>query len=104
VLTYVISEAKWKKLSPDIQAAIARAGEAATKNACETTDRDVKTDIAKIREKGAHMASFPDSEREAVKTISAGIAQEWAQGLDKRGKPGSEVLAAYRKALAEGAR
>lgn len=101
VLTYIIGEAKWKKLAPDVQAAIQKAGEATTRRACEMTDKDVQSDIGKIRAKGASMAPFPAGEKQAVSTISSGIAKEWAEGLDKRGKPGSEVLAAYRKALVE---
>jgi TRAP-type C4-dicarboxylate transport system substrate-binding protein len=101
VLTYLIGEAKWKKLSPDVQAAIEKAGEAATRRACEMTDKEVQSDIAKIRAKGATMAPFPAADKQAVDAIASGIAKEWAEGLDKRGKPGSDVLAAYRKALAE---
>ncbi|MCW0234712.1 MAG: TRAP transporter substrate-binding protein DctP [Ferrovibrio sp.] len=101
VLTYLIGEAKWKKLAPDVQAAIAKAGEAATRRACEMTDREVQSDIAKIRAKGTIMGPFPAAEKQAVAGISSGIAKEWADSLDKRGKPGSDVLAAYRKALAE---
>lgn len=101
VLTYIISEAKFKKQAPEVQEAIVKAGEAATKRACEMTDKDVESDIGKIRAKGAAMGPFPAGEKQAVATISSGIAKEWAESLDKRGKPGSGVLAAYRQALAE---
>lgn len=101
VLTYVMSEAKWKKLAPDIQAAITKAGEAATRHACEATDQAVEADVAKIHAKGTTLEPFPAAEQPAVKEISSKVAKEWADALDKRGKPGSDVLAAYGKALAE---
>src|SRR3546814_8161055 len=96
-----MSEAKWKKLAPDIQAAITKAGEAATRHACEATDQAVEADVAKIHAKGTTLEPFPAAEQPAVKEISSKVAKEWADALDKRGKPGSEVLAAYGKALAE---
>src|SRR3546814_19541772 len=56
-----MSEAKWKKLAPDIQAAITKAGEAATRHACEATDQAVAADVAKIHAKGTTPEPFPEA-------------------------------------------
>ena len=31
--------------------------------------------------------------------LLAGVSQEWAKGLDKRGKKGSDILAAFKSGL-----
>src|SRR5690606_34681662 len=49
VLTYVISENRWKKLSPEAQKAMAEAGQKTTERACSMTDQDTERDIEKIR-------------------------------------------------------
>jgi len=34
-----------------------------------------------------------------LKTEAGAVAQEWAKALDDRGKPGSQVLNAYKEAI-----
>jgi TRAP-type C4-dicarboxylate transport system substrate-binding protein len=99
VRTYVISEARWKKLSPGVQKAMMEAGEAATRRACSMGDNDVKTDLEKIRAKGITLVQLPQSDRKELDTKMTAIAIDWAQTLDKRGKPGTDVLNAYKAAL-----
>ena len=39
------------------------------------------------------------ADKAAVRQHMSGVNVEWAQGLDKRGKPGTEVLKAFEEAL-----
>lgn len=99
VITYVISEARWKKLPSAIQKAMTEAGDAATRRVCNMVDKDVESDIEKIRRQGVTLVHLPDTERKEISAAMDGVSVEWAQNLDKRGKPGTEVLKAYREAL-----
>jgi TRAP-type C4-dicarboxylate transport system substrate-binding protein len=102
-LTYAISEARWKRLAPAVQEAMAKTGEEATRRACASVTADVARDLATITGKGVAMAPLPDADRAEIDKAMNDIAGDWAADLDKRGKPGGEVLAAFRAAVAAGA-
>lgn len=99
VLTYVMSESRWKKLSPEIQKAMLEAGEKATQRACSMTDKDTVADIEKIRQKGVTFVHFDGADRKIIDENMAAVNEQWAKTLDGRGKPGSEVLKAFRAEL-----
>jgi TRAP-type C4-dicarboxylate transport system substrate-binding protein len=98
-LTYVIGLDRWKRLSPEARAALEQAGEEATHHACEAADRDSARDQETLRGKGVTLAPFPDADRAELVTASEAIAKDWAGSLDRRGKPGTPVLDAFRHAL-----
>lgn len=102
VVTYAISEANWKKLSPELQKVMLEAGEAATRNGCESADRAVAPAAEKLRAAGVQVFELPAEERRALQALLASVGDEWADGLDKRGKPGTEVIKAFRAALQAG--
>ncbi|MBE7199701.1 MAG: C4-dicarboxylate ABC transporter, partial [Parafilimonas terrae] len=99
-LTYVIGLDRWKRLSPEARATLDQAGREATKHACEAADRDSARDQETLRGKGVTLEPFPEADRTELVTASDAIANDWAAGLDKRGKPGTAVLGAFRDALA----
>ncbi len=99
VIAYGISRTRWDKLSVDIQSALAGAGEAATRRACASFDAGVSGDVAKLQQDGVALVRLQDDDRAALAKATAGVASEWAAELDHRGKSGSEVLAAFHKAL-----
>lgn len=99
VLTYVISDARWKRLSPEVQDAFRKAGEEATRVACTAADASVSRDIAQLRDHGVTVEPLPASDRATVDAATEAVAKEWAGALDQRGKPGSPVLAAFAAAL-----
>ncbi|TAK65722.1 MAG: C4-dicarboxylate ABC transporter [Betaproteobacteria bacterium] len=101
LITYSISEARWQKLPQNVQKAMNEASEAATRNLCGFTDKQMEIDKEKIRQQGVVLAPLPQSERKEIDANFSVVAGEWAEILDKRGKPGSEVLKAYRAALQE---
>ena len=99
VIVYLISDARWKKLTPDTQRAMTEAGEAATRRGCSMMDKDVDSDAVKLRKGGLELLALQPTMRAELAKINAVVSQEWAESLDKRGKPGSEVLKAYRAGL-----
>ncbi len=99
VIAYGISRNRWAKLPADIQSVLAEAGEAATRRACAIFDAGVSGDVAKLQQDGVALVRLGDADRSALAKAMAGVASEWAAELDHRAKPGSEVLAAFQKAL-----
>ena len=102
VLTYVISLDRWARLSPKVQAVLQQAGREATEQACKAADADVARDIATLRAKGVTIGPFPEADRPALRQAANAVAAEWSTDLDKRGKPGTQVLDSFRAALGQG--
>lgn len=99
-LTYAISETKWKTLPANVQKAMADAGEKISMQACKKIDQDVIDSVAAWRKRGMTIVQFPQAEHDALKKIFDAVGAQWAQGLDQRGRPGTEALNAFRAALA----
>lgn len=99
VLTYMISENRFKSLPQNVRDAMLEAGDAATRRICAYADREVANDLDKIRAKGAKIAPLPDAERKQLAEITGAVQKEWAESMDKRRLPGSEALDAFRAAL-----
>jgi TRAP-type C4-dicarboxylate transport system substrate-binding protein len=100
LVTYMISETKWKQLPPNVQKAMLAAGEATTKRACAQLENDEEGDKDKLRKAGVAIGELPASAHAELSAAMGTVSEEWAQTLDKRGRPGSEVLKAYREAVA----
>ena len=97
VLTTMIGDKKWKSLPPDVQQAMLQAGDLAWATFCKEGDQE-NVDQATKLEAEHHWALHrltPD-EHGAWQKALAPVADDWAAGLDKRGKAGSEVLQAFR--------
>jgi len=102
VITYVISEAKWKQLPPAVQAAMQKAGDDVTRSGCVAFDGEVDAEVEKMKQGGVAMIRLPDADRKEIAELMGSVSTEWAQDLDKRGKPGTETLKAFTAALAGG--
>jgi TRAP-type C4-dicarboxylate transport system substrate-binding protein len=99
VLTYLISNTRWRSLAPEIQAAMTQAGDETTKRICKYTDDEVQSDLAKIRAQGAVLTRLPADDSEKLSALTSSLAADWASQLDKRGRHGSEILNSFRDAL-----
>lgn len=99
VLTYAISESKFQQLSPELQKIMVDEGQKVTMEACKAIEAGVATQISEWRDNGVSIIEFPEAERTALSGMFDGIGQEWAAGLDARGKPGTEALTAFKSAL-----
>lgn len=100
VAAYVVSDAVWKKMPKDVQKVMTEVGETITEKMCQVID----TNIGKVQDKlaaaGVKYHTLTPDERKPFDAISSEVAAEWADGLDKRGKPGSQILKEFRAALA----
>src|SRR5882757_900081 len=89
VVSYSISEAAWKKLSPDIQKVMVEVAEEIVPAAC----RDVqKADEVTKKTLEAAGVRFETLQPQKFKELLKGVAKTWAEGLDSRGKRGSDAL------------
>lgn len=95
VLTYVISEKRFAKLSPAVQKAMTESGEALTKKTCAQVDKDLGEAIQKLRNAGVTMARLPVAESTALRKALSAVSLEWAKDLDTKGRPGTQVLEAF---------
>lgn len=99
-VTYSISETRWKGLAPDLQKAMLEAGDAASRNGCSASDRFLGPAYDKLTAAGTTIVEPSASDRRKIDEALAGAADEWSAGMQRRGKPGAEVLAAFRQAVA----
>jgi TRAP-type C4-dicarboxylate transport system substrate-binding protein len=97
---YAISTRSWDKLSPALQKTLTEAGEKTTRHACELIDKEEQDAIKKLVS-GSNMTlvSLNATDRKKFDEDLAGVAQEWADAADKRGRKGSEALRAFREAV-----
>lgn len=100
VISYTISERRWRQLPPNVQKALADVGEEATRRTCKLLDGDDDSATRNIQGKGVALARFSDADRAQMSSAMTPVAQEWATGMDKRGKAGSDTLKAFRAAIA----
>ena len=98
-VTYVISEKRWKTLPPNVQKAMIDAGEGTMRRICEYIDDTEAKQNEKLRKLGIATVQLSASDKKALAEITRDGGAVWAEALDKRGKPGTEVLNAFRAAL-----
>jgi len=102
LVTYSISESKWAKLPPDAKRILLEAGERTTQTACEAFDAQERSAAEKLKASGARLVEFKGADGTAFGRIADEVATAWASDLDRRGKPGTATLTAFREALAKG--
>ncbi|WP_430397583.1 TRAP transporter substrate-binding protein DctP [Ferrovibrio sp.] len=101
VASYVISDAVFNKLPKDVQKIITETGDTTTANMCKVVDHSVEEAQAKLAAAGVQYHTLTAAERKPFDDVSDEVARDWAETLDKRGKPGTQVLKEFRAALAE---
>ncbi len=99
VFIYGIGETKWKSLPENVRKAMMEAGEQTTREGCKRFEEGEKAAAAKIQSQGMKVISFSDADRKFFDDAFAGVADEWAKETDKRGKPATETLKAFKAAL-----
>jgi len=105
VVSYVMSEERWQRLSPEVQKAMTDAAEEVITSSCAIAEAfDIK-DKETMASQGTTFVSLPAADKEKIDADLAGIGEKWATELDGRGLPGTQILTAFRDALskAEGA-
>ena len=86
-------------MAPDVQATMLKVGRETTERACEISQRNEMQDQEKLKSRGVTEVEFSSSDKEHIEKAMNEVSQQWAKELDGRGKPGSEVLAAFESAL-----
>lgn len=99
-LTTLIGDRKWKTLPNDVRDAMLKAGDATWKNWCDNAGAETaKLGDKLVSEHHWTVEKLSDSEKAEWKTALAPIPDQWEKDLDKRGKPGTAVLDAFRGAV-----
>lgn len=99
VAYYAISEKKWRDLPADIQQILQEAGAYASKFHCDYVDNNEDKEIAALQELGIQPIALSDSDAAKVRQGYADIYQGWADGLEKRRRPGHTVLKDFQEAV-----
>jgi TRAP-type C4-dicarboxylate transport system substrate-binding protein len=89
VVSYAISETAWRKLSPEIQKVMAEVAEEIMPSACQEVQKADETTKKTLEAAGVRFEPLPP---EKFKGLLKGVAKTWADGLDSRGKRGSDAL------------
>lgn len=99
-MVYAISEKAWQKVPADLQKVLVDAGEFATRAHCEYIDRNEAKTITDLQAGGITAVSLPDADVQKLQQGYVGIHNQWADALNKRNRPGTAVLEAFKKGLA----
>ncbi|MDB5575832.1 MAG: C4-dicarboxylate transporter [Bradyrhizobium sp.] len=89
IVSYSISEASWKKLTPEIQKAMVDVANEIIPAACHEIQKADETTKQKLEAAGVR---FEAVQPEKFKDLMKGVNKTWAEGLDARGKRGSDAL------------
>ena len=99
VANYVISERKWKALPPAVQKALVDLGPELSKRSCEMADREDESNVKKLQQAGAAIVTLTAADKASLREMQGSVGATWAEGLDKRGKAGTEILKAFTGAM-----
>ncbi len=102
VATYSISLKKWQGLSPEIQKALADAGEATIKSFCKVSDDQEEEAVKEFEAAGGKAWRLNDGERADLARRLEPVTGDWAKRLDDRKLPGTDVLKAFQAAAKQG--
>lgn len=100
VIGYSISEAAWKKLSPDVQKAMTDAAEEVIPAACKEVQAGDEETKSKLASAGIQFDTIGPEQRTRFKDLLKGVSKTWADGLDGRGKHGGDALKEFDAAVA----
>jgi len=89
IVSYSISDAAWKKLSPGVQKAMIDVADEIIPSACQAVQKADETTKNILAAAGVRFEPLPP---EKFKDLLKGVAKTWAEGLDSRSKHGSDAL------------
>src|ERR1700712_3616074 len=97
IVSYSISDSAWKKLSPEIQKAMIDVADEIIPSACQEVQKADETTKKTLEAAGVR---FEAVQADKFKDLMKGVAKTWAEGLDSRGKRGSDALKEFDAAVA----
>jgi TRAP-type C4-dicarboxylate transport system substrate-binding protein len=101
IVTYTMSNDRWKRLPPDIQQVLMTAGLHATQTGCHAAEAYAAPAFEKLLAQKVAFYDPPAADRAEIDKRLSEVSLKWSKDLDARGKPGTAVLNAYREALAQ---
>src|SRR5882724_2244905 len=100
IVSYSISENVWKKLSPEIQKAMIDVAEEMMPAACRDVQKSDDETKKSLEAKGIRFDALSSEVSAKFKDLMKGVAKAWSEGLDGRGKRGSDALKEFDAAVA----
>lgn len=97
MVSYSISDAAWNKLSPEIQKAMIDVAEEMLPSACQDVQKGDESTKKTLEAAGVRFEPLPPQK---FNELMKGVAKTWAEGLDSRGKRGSDALREFDAAVA----
>jgi len=95
---FIVRESRWQQFPEHVKKAMLEAGEEASRSVCAGMDKQEAADFEKLQQQGATAVRWSAADKKEMDAVLMSVANEWATELDKRGKPGSEVLKALLEA------
>ena len=78
---------------------LAEEGDHITKESCAKFALAEGQALEKAKAKGIKLIRFSPEDEKTMTSVFDTVSQDWASGLDSRGKPGSEALKVWKAAL-----
>ena len=100
IVAYSISETVWKKLSPEVQKAMVDVAEEIIPAACQQVQKSDDETKKSMEATGVKFETLSPDANARFKNLMKGVARTWSEGLDARGKHGSEALKEFDAAVA----
>ena len=100
IVSYSISDAAWKKLSPEIQKAMVDVAEEIIPSACQQIQKADSDTKKSLEAAGIRFETLQPEAAAKFKDLMKGVAKSWATGLDGRNKRGTEALREFDAAVA----
>lgn len=100
IVAYSISDNVWKKLSPEIQKAMTDAADELVPAACQQIQKSDDEVKKSLETQGVKFETLTPESKAKFRDLMKGVNKAWADGLDGRGKKGSEALREFDAAVA----
>lgn len=100
VVAYSISDNVWKKLSPEIQKAMTDAADELIPSACQQVQKSDDEVKKSMEAQGVKFEALTAESKARFRDLMKGVNKAWADGLDARGKKGSDALKEFEAAVA----
>jgi TRAP-type mannitol/chloroaromatic compound transport system substrate-binding protein len=89
----------WNSFSKANQEIIERISDRTSFRMCAYLDGSYNDSLKKLSAVGVKMTTFPAPALAEFRKVTDSVADEWAKDLDKRGRPGTVTVKAFRAAL-----
>lgn len=100
IVSYSISDGAWKKLAPEIQKAMTDVAEEIIPSACQQVQKADNDTKRSLEAAGIRFETLRPEVNARFRDLMKGVARTWSEGLDARGKHGSDALKEFDAAVA----